>query len=281
MSQPQSKATNSTCDPRAQSHGYSAEITASNNLTCTWRPTENECAIFAHCYACGSATDSDLAATLVAGLRSDGLEVVEIDFSGLSGTSTASAGTIDQILDTSACLSSQGKRPVLLIGHSIAAPAVFYAASHIRDAQAFVSISAPLSLFTLGNSITQAAHRLLRPGAATTEVDLGGIHDFSLRPQLVHSLGSLQRTGGWPTELRRKPLLAFHGALDDTVSPNHALALVSVAGSSGSPLALPRSRHLSLDPSDAQWAAERLAQWWRHQRVNSAHTSTAISTLRR
>ena len=217
-------------------------------------------AILAHCFTCGK--DSLAASRVARALAARSIGVLRFDFAGLgnSGGSfadTTFAADVDDLVAAGNAMTSDGKPPSILVGHSLGGAAVLMAAGQMPGIRAVATLAAPFDTrHVLHQFAPQSLETIEAHGEA--EVLLAG-RPFVVRKSFVddlacHNLES--RIAGL-----RIPLLVLHSPLDSTVGIENAARIFAAAKHPKSFISLDNADHLLTRRADADYAAAMISTW--------------------
>jgi putative redox protein len=228
-------------------------------------------ALFAHCFTCSK--DSLAAAHISRSLAAQGIAVLRFDFTGLGGSAGdfANANFSSNIADLLAAadfLRQKYGPPRILIGHSLGGAAVLAAASHVPEAVAVATVSAPYRPDHIRRLLAPAIAEIEARGEA--EVQLAG-RTFLIKRQLLDDLAN-HNTSAAIAELG-KALLVFHSALDTTVDIDNATQIFLAAKHPKSFVSLDRADHLLTRKADSAYVADVLTAWAGRYLVDTAAAS--------
>lgn len=217
-------------------------------------------AIFAHCFTCGK--DSLAAVRVTRTLAEYGIGVLRFDFAGL-GTSGGSfadsnfAADVNDLIAAARTMSTAGKAPSLLIGHSLGGAAALMAAAAMPSVKAVVTIAAPFDVAHVLHLFDAAGlEKIETEGEA--EVQLGG-RPFVVRKSLVDDL----RRHDLRTRIAElhRPLLVLHAPSDETIGIDHATHIFAAARHPKSFVSLDDADHLLTRRADADYVAGLVTAW--------------------
>lgn len=216
-------------------------------------------ALFAHCFTCSK--DIAAAKRIAARLSGMGIAVMRFDFTGLGHSggefeNTTFTSNVDDLILAAKHLSSIGKAPDLLIGHSLGGAAILKAAGDIPSAKAVVTIGAPFDPGHVTHNFASALPEIVENGVG--EVQLGGrsmrigkrfVEDVSAE-NLTEAIGSM-----------RKALLVLHAPQDGVVGIENATQIFQHAKHPKSFVTLCDADHLVSRAQDAEYAAQVISAW--------------------
>ena len=216
-------------------------------------------AIFAHCFTC---TKSSLAASRISrSLADTGIATLRFDFTGLGQSEGEFAdgsfsGSVEDLIAAAAAMTSAGRMPSLLIGHSLGGAAVLAAAGSLPEVKAVATIGAPIDVKHVTHLFSAGLEALLRDGEA--EVNIGG-RPFLLRRNFVDDLEKHDQRER--VRNLKRPLLVLHAPKDMIVGIENAAAIFEAARHPKSFISLDDADHLILRLVDAEFAAQIIAAW--------------------
>lgn len=220
--------------------------------------------LFAHCFTCGK--DLRAAGWICRTLAEHGIGVLRFDFTGVgeSGGDFAATTFSSNLEDLRAAIrfmSTTGRPPGLLVGHSLGGVAVLTAGGEFAEVRAVATVAAPADTSHFKGKLLAAVPQLAWQDEA--EIALGG-RRYRIRRQLIedldrHPLPERIATLG-------KPLLVLHSPADSTVSWEEAQRIYDTARQPKTLVSLDRADHLLMaDERDARWVGHLLAAWaWRY-----------------
>ena len=213
-------------------------------------------AIFAHCFTCGK--DSLAAVRISRALARAGIGVLRFDFAGLGGSGGESfAADIDDLVAAAHAMTTAGKPPSLLIGHSLGGAAALAAAGGLACIEAVATIAAPVDIgHVLRHFDPGELARIDAEGAG--EIEMAG-RRFLLRRSFVDDIRQ-QDLLGYVRDLKR-PLLVLHAPGDPIVGIENASDIFQHAKHPKSFVSLDTADHLLTNRDDAEYAATIIAAW--------------------
>lgn len=216
-------------------------------------------ALFAHCFTCGKNIGT---ATQVShSLAKRGFAVLRFDFTGLGSSEgdfshTNFSSNIEDLVSAADYMREHLRAPGLLIGHSLGGAAAIIAARRIPEVRAIATIAAPSDPAHLTRLLRETVVTIREQGCA--HVTIGG-QKFTLRQQFLddiseHSLADALKT-------LNRPYLVLHSPDDKLVEFEHARQLLDIAVEPKKLVPLDGADHLLSKTSDADHAAEVIADW--------------------
>jgi putative redox protein len=235
-------------------------------------------ALIAHCFSCSKdmwaveRISKRLADERIATLRFDftGLghsegEFANTNFSSNVGDLVAAANYLEE--------SDAHMAPSLLVGHSLGGAAALFAAHELPHVEAVATIAAPCDPAHVRHVFDDKIQEIEEEGEA--EVTLAG-RTFRIKEQFLNDLED-QRAVDRIGELD-KPLMIFHGPLDNTVGIEHAARIFEAARHPKSFVSLDDANHLLTRRADAEYVANVLAGWARRYLPGGATETTEPRT---
>ena len=217
-------------------------------------------AVLAHCFTCGK--DSLAATRLARALASTSIGVLRFDFAGLgsscgSFTETTFAADVEDVLAAGRAMEADGKKPGLLVGHSLGGAAVLMAAGEMPGLRAVATIGAPFDVAHVLHQFDPVSLEMIET-AGEAEVLLGG-RPYVVRKSFVddarrHDLGAR-------VAQLRLALLVAHSPRDTTVGIDNAARIFAAAKHPKSFFSLDDADHLLTRRADAEYAASIIATW--------------------
>ncbi len=216
-------------------------------------------ALFSHCFTCSK--DVFAASRIAAALTERGFAVLRFDFSGLGASegdfanSNFSSNTQD-LVAAAHYMAQQGRRPDIMIGHSLGGAATLAAAGLVESCRAVVTVGAPAGpehvLHLFGDSLDE----INRKGSA--KVTIAG-REFEVKKQFVEDVSHVSLSKKIGT--LRKPLLVMHSPVDNTVNVDNAAMIFGYAKHPKTFCSLDDADHLLSRKADAVYVADVLASW--------------------
>lgn len=219
-------------------------------------------AILAHCFTCGK--DSLAATRLARALAARGIGVLRFDFAGLGKSGGNFADTtfgadVEDLVAAGNAMTSDGKPPSILVGHSLGGAAVLMAAGEMPGIHAVATLGAPFDIsHVLHQFDPQSLQTIEKQGQA--EVLLAG-RPFVVRKSFVDDLTRHDLASR--IALLRIPLLVLHSPLDATVGIENASHIYTAAKHPKSFISLDDADHLLTRRADADYAAAMISTWAR------------------
>ncbi|HEY4338311.1 MAG TPA: alpha/beta hydrolase [Steroidobacteraceae bacterium] len=217
-------------------------------------------AILAHCFTCGK--DGLASTRLARALASRGVGVLRFDFAGLgsSGGSfaeTTFAADVEDVIAAGNAMIEDGKRPSILVGHSLGGAAVLMAAGEMPGIRAVATLGAPFDTsHVLHQFDPQSLQTIEKLGQA--EVSLAG-RPFVVRKSFIDDLARHDLVSR--IAQLRIPLLVLHAPLDATVGIENAARIFAAAKHPKSFISLDNADHLLTRRVDADYAAAMISTW--------------------
>jgi alpha-beta hydrolase superfamily lysophospholipase len=217
-------------------------------------------AILAHCFTCGK--DGLASTRLARALASRGVGVLRFDFAGLgsSGGSfaeTTFAADVEDVIAAGNAMIEDGKRPSILVGHSLGGAAVLMAAGEMPGIRAVATLGAPFDTsHVLHQFDPQSLQTIEKLGQA--EVSLAG-RPFVVRKSFIDDLARHDLASR--IAQLRIPLLVLHAPLDATVGIENAARIFAAAKHPKSFISLDNADHLLTRRVDADYAAAMISTW--------------------
>ena len=216
-------------------------------------------ALFAHCFTCGK--DIPAARRIAARLAGMGIAVLRFDFTGLGHSegefsNTSFTSNVDDLKAACAALSTAGKTPSLLIGHSLGGAAVLKAASEMDNIRAVATLGAPFDPGHVIHNFADALPEIMEKGVG--EVSLGG-RPIKIGKQFIQDVAAGELTHA--IKNLKAALLVLHAPRDSIVSIDNAGEIFSAAKHPKSFVTLDDADHLITRAKDAEYAADMIATW--------------------
>ena len=216
-------------------------------------------ALFAHCFTCSK--DIAAAKRISARLAGMGIAVLRFDFTGLGHSggefeNTTFSSNVDDLILAAEHLTSIGKAPSLLIGHSLGGAAILKAAGRITSAKAVVTIGAPFDPGHVTHNFAGALTEIKSKGVG--EVNLGG-RAIRIGKDFVDDVAA--ENLGDDIGKMKKALLVLHAPTDATVGVENATQIFLHAKHPKSFVTLCDADHLITRSEDAEYAAEVISAW--------------------
>ncbi len=216
-------------------------------------------AIFAHCFTCSK--DVAAASRISRALGERGIAVLRFDFTGLGNSDGDFANTnfssnVQDLISAAEFLTSTGRSPQLLLGHSLGGAAVLAAARRIPGLKAVATLGAPSEPRHVLHLFQDELDTIAADGEA--RVQLAG-RDFRIQRQFVDDVSEtrlidcIKKLGA--------PLLILHAPDDEIVSIDHARRIYAAAEHPKSFIALDGADHLLTRRADSVYAATLIAAW--------------------
>jgi putative redox protein len=216
-------------------------------------------ALFVHCFTCSKdfLAASHISSTLV----DKGIAVLRFDFTGLGKSegefsNTNFSSNIEDIKAAIDFMSSEGKTPQILIGHSLGGSAILRAAESAPELRALVTINAPSDPSHLRHLFKNSLQEIESQGYA--KVVLAG-REFNIQKQFLDdlekhkSLAYLQNI--------HAAFLIFHSPQDNIVDVDNAKSIFTAARHPKSFISLYEADHLLTRPADAIYVADVITSW--------------------
>ena len=216
-------------------------------------------ALFAHCFTCSK--DIAAAKRISARLAGMGIAVLRFDFTGLGHSggefeNTTFTSNVDDLVLAAEHLTSLGKAPTLLIGHSLGGAAILKAAGKIPSSKAVVTIGAPFDPGHVTHNFEGALSEITSKGVG--EVNLGG-RAIKIGRDFVEDVAA--ENLGPDIGRLKKALLVLHAPTDATVSVENATQIFLHAKHPKSFVTLCDADHLITRAEDAEYAADVISAW--------------------
>lgn len=218
-------------------------------------------AVMAHCFTCSK--DMWAVERISRRLADQRVATLRFDFTGLGHSQGEFANTnfssnVADLVEAARFLadSDDHETPSLLVGHSLGGAAVLAAAHELDSVEAVATIAAPCNPGHVQEMFDEKVREIERDGEA--EVTLAG-RKFRIRNQFLEDLDD-QRMVDRIGELDR-PLMIFHGPLDNTVGIEHAARIFKAAKHPKSFVSLDKADHLLRRREDAEYVANVLSSW--------------------
>jgi alpha-beta hydrolase superfamily lysophospholipase len=217
-------------------------------------------AILAHCFTCGK--DGLASTRLARALASRGIGVLRFDFAGLgssggSFSDTTFAADVEDVIAAGNAMVEDGKRPSILVGHSLGGAAVLMAAGEMPGIRAVATLGAPFDTsHVLHQFDPQSLQTIEKLGQA--EVSLAG-RPFVVRKSFIDDLARHDLASR--IAQLRIPLLVLHSPLDATVGIENAGRIFAAAKHPKSFISLDNADHLLTRRVDADYAAAMISTW--------------------
>ncbi len=216
-------------------------------------------AVFAHCFTCSK--NLSVVRQLTRALNEEGIAVLRFDFTGLGDSEGEFADTnfssnVSDLINAVEYLSEQGKKPEIMIGHSLGGTAVLMAASQLDQIRAVVTIGSPANPEHVKHHFSDKIEKINKKGEA--QVDIGG-RDFRVKKQFLEDIEqtSMQEV----IASLRRPLAIFHSPQDETVGVENAKEIYEAAMHPKSFISLDGADHLLSDKKDAAYVGSVIAGW--------------------
>ena len=216
-------------------------------------------ALFAHCFTCSKNLSA--VGHISRALTPEGIAVLRFDFTGLGESEGDFADTnfssnVEDLVDAAQYLGREYQSPEILLGHSFGGAAVLQAALQLPSVRAVATIGAPFEPQHAAHLFTHKLDEIEAEGEA--EVVLAG-RPFTIKKQF---LDDIERQGA-ATGIRAldRPLLIFHGPLDNIVGIDQASKIFDAARQPKSFITLDQADHMLSRPADARYVGAVLAAW--------------------
>lgn len=237
-------------------------------------------AIFAHCFAGSRHTPG--AARTSKQLTAFGIATLRFDFPGLGQSKGEFADTtfnqnVDDIRAAAEWLEKHYSAPQMLIGHSLGGAAVLKAATEMKKIRAVATIGTP---FDPAHSVLHYADRIGEVDAnGEVEVVLGG-KALAISRRFLEDLAGTNPEQYLPR--LRKPLLALHSPIDQTVGIDNAQNIFRMTRYPKSLVSLDKADHLLTKQGTAARAADLIGAWSRQfivpdYETEEVGTNTAVA----
>jgi putative redox protein len=215
--------------------------------------------VFSHGFTLGK--DSPAAARICKQLASEGIGMLRFDNLGL-GDSEGDWGDgsfshkVDDTARAVEFMSSTGREPRLLVGHSFGGSAVLAAAHQTPDVRAVASIGAPYDPGHVEHNYDALIARIMADGEAPFMV---GGKALTLRRHFIEDV----RSADLREQIRtlHRPLLVMHSPTDNTVGIENASQIFRMARHPRSFVSLEGADHLLTGRNQAQRAARLISAW--------------------
>lgn len=216
-------------------------------------------ALFAHCFSCGK--DSLAASRIARALATEGVATLRFDFTGLGGSdgdfgAVGFSGDLEDLRAAADFMTSTGRAPELLVGHSLGGAAVLAVAASLASVRAVATIGAPLEAAHVLQQFPQALTEIDADGDA--EVTLGG-KTFTVTRRFVEDVRAHRQEAR--LKALRCGLLILHSPTDEVVGVDNAGEIWRAARHPKSFVALDGADHLLTRSADAAYAATVIAAW--------------------
>lgn len=216
-------------------------------------------ALFAHCFTCSG--DIAAARRISARLAGQGIAVLRFDFTGLGLSAGDFADTtfstnVGDLVAAARSMADRGLAPSLLVGHSLGGAAVIAAAAEIDGIRAVATLGAPFDPEHVTRAFRHDLDRIEEEGRA--DVTLAG-RQIPIGQAFVDDVASVDLAPA--LERLGAALLVLHAPTDDVVGIDNASAIFTAARHPKSFVSLSDTDHLISDPTDAEYAADMIAQW--------------------
>ncbi len=221
-------------------------------------------AVFSHCFTCNK--DLKVIVRVSRALAAAGIAVLRYDMTGLGGSEGDFSQTnfSTNLADLEAAIRFAERElghVTALIGHSFGGAASLAAASsHANETAAVVTLAAPSDTQHLAELLSRMDPRIEHEGIG--EVEIGG-RRYRVTSQMLDDFRSHDLTGMIPSI--RAPALLIHSLVDETVSFDHALRVMSLltaaedSAAGVSLISLSEADHLLTNPDDIAFVAAVVA----------------------
>lgn len=245
---------------RIEKHTFTApsEATLSGRLDLPAGQQPRATALLAHCFTCDKNYKALVGVSRA--LTEAGYAVFRFDFSGLgeSGGNFAEStfsSSVEELVAAADYLTSIGRAPSLLFGHSLGGTAAIKAAPRLPSVKAVAVLNAPHEPAVL---VPKLVGREKLESADTAEVLVVG-RPFTIGRALISDLQASSIAE--ETAALGRPLLILHSEGDGPGGLALAEALLARAATPKSLVVLPGADHLLSRREDAQYAGRVLATW--------------------
>lgn len=216
-------------------------------------------ALFAHCFTCSKNISA--VRHISKALSQKGIAVLRFDFTGLGNTdgdlpNTAAPSDSTDLVAAAQALAKHHDAPALLIGHSLAGPAVLEAAAQLSFVTAVATIASPADLAQISRIFKTEKNKKSSPD--TVPVTISG-RSFTVKNRFLEAMKK-EKILHHIRQLK-KPLLIVHSLEDEVVAIDQAETLYAAAQQPKSIISLVAADHGLSNPKDSLYVSACITDW--------------------